>query len=97
VPGYYVQVAALGSPQSAQAAWQRMQARWPDLLAGRAPTVQQADVHQRTFWRLRTGLFASAGSANDFCARLRAAGSDCWAVASTTMDEGDRGSTPLTR
>ncbi|MDR3530981.1 MAG: SPOR domain-containing protein [Rhodopila sp.] len=79
--GYYVQMGALDSAQAARAEWRRIRARWPDLLADRTPTVQEADVHDRTFWRLRTGLFASAGDANDFCARLHAAGSGCWTVA----------------
>jgi Flp pilus assembly protein TadD len=81
VAGYYVQIAALDSERSALGEWRRMRARWPDLLADRAPTVQQADVNQRTFWRLRTGAFADAGSANDFCLKLRAAGSGCWTAA----------------
>jgi Flp pilus assembly protein TadD len=78
--GYYVQMGALDSVQGAMSAWGKLRARWPDLLAGRAPAVQQADVNQRTFWRLRTGIFADAGSANDFCIKMHVAGSGCWAV-----------------
>jgi cell division septation protein DedD len=79
--GYYVQIAALDSPQAASTAWDKMRARWPALFGDRTPTVQQAAVHDRTFWRLRTGLFASLSGANDFCARLRASGSSCWTAA----------------
>jgi hypothetical protein len=78
--GYYVQMGALDSAGGAMTAWGRLRARWPDLLAGREPTVQQADVNQRTFWRLRTGTFADSGSANAFCLRLQAVGSGCWTV-----------------
>jgi Flp pilus assembly protein TadD len=78
--GYYVQMGALDSAEGAMTAWGRLRTRWPDLLAGREPTVQQADVNQRTFWRLRTGTFADAGSANAFCLRLQAVGSGCWTV-----------------
>jgi Flp pilus assembly protein TadD len=78
--GYYVQLGALDSAQGAMTTWGRLQARWPDLLVGRQPTVQQAGVNQRTFWRLRTGTFADTGSANAFCLRLHAVGSGCWTV-----------------
>jgi hypothetical protein len=80
--GYYVQMAALDSARGALAEWGKLRIRWPDLLAGRAPTVQQADVNQRTFWRLRTGVFSDAGSANEFCIKLHAAGLGCWTVSS---------------
>lgn len=76
----YVQVAALDSEQRAQVAWQQLRARWPDLLGDHAPAVQQAEVHDRTFWRLRTSGFTSVGDAHDFCQKLRAAGSECWTV-----------------
>jgi Flp pilus assembly protein TadD len=79
--GYYVQMAALDSAEAASAQWQKMRARWPALLADRTPAVQRAVVNHRTFWRLRTGLFASAGPANVFCAKLRALGSGCWTIA----------------
>jgi hypothetical protein len=58
-----------------------MRARWPALLGDRTPAVQQAEINDRTFWRLRTGLFASAGVANAFCTKLRALGSGCWTIA----------------
>jgi hypothetical protein len=76
--GYFVQIAALNSDKDARAEWQRLRNRLPDLLAGHAPVVQSADVNQRKFWRLRTESFADTASANEFCRRLRAAGSDCW-------------------
>lgn len=80
VSGIYVQVASLDSEQAARSEWLTMRARWPDLLGSRDPIVVQADVYERTFWRLRTGGFLSVGEANDFCAKLRAAGSGCWTV-----------------
>lgn len=78
--GIYVQMASLDSEQGAQATWQHLRSRWPALLGDHAPTVQQAEVHDRVFWRLRTGGFASITNANDFCQKLRAAGSGCWTV-----------------
>ncbi len=76
----YVQVASLDSQQAAQAEWQRLQAKMPDLLGGHSPVVIQADVAGRTFWRLRTDGFATLAEASAFCERLQAAGSGCWAV-----------------
>lgn len=76
----YVQMASLDSEQAAHSEWQHLLARWPDLFGRLKPAVFQADVHNRTFWRLRTGGFASIGDATDFCSRLHAAGADCWTV-----------------
>ena len=75
---YVVQVAALESEADAQAEWRRLSTRWPDLFADRTPAIYQTEVRDRVFWRLRTGAFASAQEANDFCARLQAAGGACW-------------------
>jgi hypothetical protein len=76
----YVQVAALGSQQAASSEWERLQAKTPDLMSGRVPTVQQAEVNGRMFWRLRTTGFVTLADANAFCGRLQATGSDCWAM-----------------
>jgi Tfp pilus assembly protein PilF len=78
--GIYVQMASLGSERGAQTIWQHLGTRWGALLGDHAPTVQQAEVHDRTSWRLRIGGFASVTKANDFCQKLRAVGSDCWTV-----------------
>ena len=75
---YYVQIGALDSAEAASSEWQKMRARWPDLLGDRTPALQQADVHDRTYWRLCTGVFSNVGGASDFCMRLRAVGSNCW-------------------
>jgi Flp pilus assembly protein TadD len=78
VAGYFVQIAALNSDRDARAEWQRLRNRLPDLLAGHEPVVEQAEVNQRMFWRLRTGSFTDTGSADDFCRKLRASGLSCW-------------------
>ena len=78
--GIYVQMASLNTEQDAHTEWQHLRARWPDLLGERSPAVQQAEVHDRTFWRLRTGGFTSLADANDFCEKLRGAGAGCWTV-----------------
>lgn len=78
VAGYSVQVCAADLAQAAGSEWQKMRSRWPDLLSGQTPAVQQASVRDQTFWRLRTGTFTNVVDAGDFCARLRAVGSNCW-------------------
>lgn len=81
IEGYSVQVGAFDSPATAQAEWQRFRVRLPELFANLAPMVQQADVNNRTFWRLRTGVFTTYGDAAAFCARLRLVGANCWTPA----------------
>jgi len=76
----YVQMASLNSEQAAHSEWQHLRARWPDLFTSVKPAVFQAEVHNRTYWRLRTGGFPSVGDAIEFCSRLHAAGADCWTV-----------------
>jgi hypothetical protein len=76
----YVQMASLDSEQAAHSEWKHLLAHWPDLFGSLKPAVFQAEVHNRTFWRLRTGGFPSVGDAIDFCSRLHAAGADCWTV-----------------
>ncbi len=76
----YVQVAALDSQQAASSEWEQLRAKMPDLLSGRSPTVQQAEVNGRMYWRLRTTGFVTLAEANAFCGRLQATGSDCWTM-----------------
>jgi Flp pilus assembly protein TadD len=78
--GFFVQIGAVDTARAAHAEWRKMRARLPNLFASHTPTVQLAHQHDKPFWRLRTGSFASLAEANDFCAKLRAAGSRCWTV-----------------
>lgn len=87
--GIYVQMASLDSEQAAHSEWQHLLARWPDLFGGLRPAVFEAEVHNRTFWRLRTGGFPSVGDASDFCSRLHAAGADCWTAVEPAPPKAD--------
>ncbi len=78
---FQVQLASLDTERAAQAEWQRLQGGLPALLDGHSPAVVPATVHDRTYWRLRAGGFASFTEAMAFCAKLRDAGSSCWPLA----------------
>ena len=75
--GVQVQFTATPSENAAQEAWQKLKERMPNLLAGREPLFLRAEQGAQTFWRLRTGGFASTADATAFCGRVRSAGGAC--------------------
>jgi hypothetical protein len=75
--GLEVQLLAAGSADSARAAWDRLQAGKPDLFGALTPRITEANVRGKTYWRLRTGAFATVAEAQRFCAQVRAVGSQC--------------------
>jgi hypothetical protein len=72
-----VQLAAVDTEQVAQAEWQRLARRMPDILGDRRPVLQRAERDGKAVWRVRTGGFADVADATAFCARLRAKGASC--------------------
>ena len=72
-----VQLAAVESEQGAQAEWQRLAKRIPDMLGDKRPVVQRAERDGKPVWRVRTGGFTDMADATSFCARLRAKGAPC--------------------
>ena len=75
--GPMVQLAAVDNEPAAQAEWQRLAKRMPDVLGGRRPVVQRAERDGHSVWRVRTGGFADVADATGFCARVRAKGGAC--------------------
>jgi Flp pilus assembly protein TadD len=75
--GYQVQLGALDSEPAATTAWNRIAARMPSLFAGMDPEIESANVRGKTYFRLRTGSFASRGDAETFCGKVSAAGNAC--------------------
>ncbi len=73
--GQTIQLAAATSVSEAEARWAGLVAAYPDL-AGFHKAVIPAVVGQRQFYRLR----ASAPGAHAYCASLKRAGQDCFAV-----------------
>jgi hypothetical protein len=77
-PDLFVQVASMPSKSDAMSEWRRLANLLPDLLGGRIPTITQAAVAGKSYWRLRTYGFASMEQARDLCTGLREGGLWCW-------------------
>ncbi len=75
--GGMVQLASLHSEADAQAEWQRLAKKYPDLLGGRKPVISKSVVGTNTFWRIRTSGFADKAQAESFCTSLKAKGGGC--------------------
>jgi Flp pilus assembly protein TadD len=76
--GPFVQLGSLNSEAEATSEWGHLSTRVADALSGRQPTITQAEVHGRTYWRIRTFGFASVDEARSLCGRLQAAALRCW-------------------
>jgi hypothetical protein len=70
--GTDVQLGAVDSEAAAQQEWARLSRKAPELLGSRRPAFSPAERGGQTFWRLRTGGFASVAEATTFCERARA-------------------------
>lgn len=74
---YKIQLGAYGSEAEAQGAWKKLSGKFAGVLTG-APTIVKAEVNGKTYYRLRTGSFASSDAAKAECGKL--AGTPCMAV-----------------
>lgn len=74
---YIVQLVAVQSEGAAQAEWQSLRQRHPDLFGARQPVITRTERDGRTFWRVRTGGFTDLADARGFCDRVRAKGASC--------------------
>ena len=72
-----VQLAAMDTDALAHAEWTRLAHKAPALFGDRHPAVTTATRDGKTFYRLRTGGFATIADATAFCARVRAIGAAC--------------------
>ena len=72
-----IQLAALGSEEAARTAWQSLQKRLPDVLAGHQPSISKTERDGKTYWRLRTTGFTDVAQAKSACEKVRAKGGAC--------------------
>lgn len=75
---FQVQLLAARSEQDAKAAWQRLQSKNGDVLAGLTYSVQRADLGaQGIFYRLRAGPIADEAKAKSICSTLSGRNVSC--------------------
>jgi hypothetical protein len=72
-----VQLGAFDDEAQATREWDRLQAQFVDLFAGKAMVVQAAQSGGRTFYRLRAAGFGGAEDARAFCNTLLSGNSTC--------------------
>ena len=79
---YRVQLSSLRSEADADAAWKKLQAKFPELLGGLTSTVVKADLGDKgVYYRLQAGAM-SEQAAKDLCAELKKRSADCLVVKS---------------
>ena len=72
-----VQIGAFDSDDLARGEWSRVSGKNAGLFSGKSQIVQKTERNGRAFWRLRVAGFGSRDEARDFCASLKAKGTDC--------------------
>lgn len=76
-----VQFGAYDDTGAARSEWLRLVGLFPDLMAGKAMVVQEAQSGGRIFYRLRAHGFEGEDDARRFCAALEAESAACVPVA----------------
>jgi len=77
-----VQLSATKSEAEAQAAWDKLAKRLPELIGLHRPLFQKTNETGSAPWRLRTSGFADSGQAKAFCDKVKAKGGQCTVVES---------------
>ena len=75
-----VQLGAFQSPALAAQEWERLQARFGQLMADQERVIQVSNQSSATWYRLRASGFADRSEARRLCAALQAEGAECIAV-----------------
>lgn len=75
-----VQLGAFPNPSLAAEEWDRLQARFGQLMAERNRVIQVSNQSTATWYRLRASGFADRAEARRLCAVLQAEGNDCIAL-----------------
>lgn len=74
--GGTIQLGAFGSEAIANSEWKRLQGRFA-FLGGYAPSIAQAQVGGKTYYRLQSAV---GGQARELCGKLKVAGENCLIV-----------------
>lgn len=78
---FLVQLAAVSTPEQAQAAWSRLRGNNGDLLAGLSPSYARTDLGSKgVVYRLRAGPVQGETRARALCAQLSGRNVDCMVV-----------------
>lgn len=75
-----VQLGAFQSPALAAREWERLQARFGQLMANQERVIQVSNQSSATWYRLRASGFEDRAAARRLCAALQAEGAECIAV-----------------
>lgn len=75
-----VQLGAFTSPALAAAEWDRLQARFGELMVERQRVIQVSNQSSGTWYRLRASGFTDRAEARRLCAALQSENADCIAV-----------------
>lgn len=76
-----IQLASMRSSVRAQAAWEHLVAKHPDLLASHELSIERVDLNERgVYYRVRTGTFAIYADASRVCHQFADLGQDCLVV-----------------
>jgi hypothetical protein len=69
---YVVQIASQRSEEDARAAFEGLQARYPDVLGGRQVLIQRAELGGHgVYYRAQVGPFPTVEEATDLCNSLK--------------------------
>ena len=79
---YRVQLSSLRSEADADAAWKKLQTKFPDLLGDLAVNVVKVELGEKgTYYRVQAGAMTEQ-AAKDLCAELKRRNADCLVVKS---------------
>jgi len=79
---FTVQLSAAKSEADAQATWDKLTKKMPDVLGQHRALFQKSNETSPTPWRLRTSGFADQAQAKAFCDKVKAKGGQCALVES---------------
>jgi SPOR domain len=75
---YRIQLAATKSEPAAEATWNRLTAKYQDILASLTLHVEKTDLGSKgIYYRVQAGPFADQAAAKDVCIKLKAKGQQC--------------------